>query len=186
MYELDESQVTRVKYMLERQELRDIYDRSEIFIGDKKSELKVKPSEGSQYMQSFSKIGEYAMFVLLLKFSVEEHQQFAKQAVITSMLIFAFMSVQLKMPRESSGEETVIVEWVKKFDFLNGMTYFELNHIITRLVYPGIYHMVMHVSRMVDQAPEVAMKLKLLRTQRQLTRTLMPLEMICERRNKDE
>ena len=43
--------------------------------------------------------------------------------------------------------------------------------------------MALHISRMIDVAPEVELKVKLLNTQRELTKSLMAVEMICKTRD---
>ena len=46
--------------------------------------------------------------------------------------------------------------------------------------------MALHISRMVDVAPETELKVKLLNTQRELTKSLVSLEILCNSRVLDE
>lgn len=58
----------------------------------------------------------------MLVLYVEKYQNFAKQLTITSLLIFASISVQLKMPRESispNGNENLVIDQVKKIFWFN-------------------------------------------------------------------
>ena len=65
------------------------------------------------------------------------------------------------------------------------MTYFEINYLITNILYPGIYHMALHISREIDLPPEAELKGSLKETQRQLTRCLTAIEVVSQRRLTD-
>ena len=80
--------------------------------------------------------------------------------------MFSYVSINLKLPQETPGEDNIVIEMVKKIPYLNGMTYFELNYIVTTVMYPGIFQMALHISRAVDMAPEIELKASLLETQR--------------------
>ena len=65
------------------------------------------------------------------------------------------------------------------------MCFFEINYIMKTVMYPGLFHCALHISRMIDVAPEVELKVKLLNTQRELTKSLMCCEIICKSRELD-
>merc|ERR1712151_1051483 len=65
------------------------------------------------------------------------------------------------------------------------MCFFEINYIMKSVIYPGLFHSALHISRMVDIAPELELKAKLLNTQRELTKSLLALEMVCKTRMED-
>jgi len=68
-------------------------------------------------------------------------------------LIFATISVQLKIPKEGTSENHVI-NIVDKLGFLNFLTYFELNYLIKNAIYPNLYHMALNMSGLIDVVPE--------------------------------
>jgi len=115
-------------------------------------------------MSAFQVCGKYAIYVFMMFIVVESHQQFAKQMTIASLITFVYISVNLKLPQESPGVENIVIETVKKIPFLKNMTYFELQYLISNVLYPGIFHMALHISRAVDMPPEIALKACLLDT----------------------
>lgn len=113
-----------------------------------------------------------------MAFSVEKHQNFAKQCTIISLLIFATLAIQLKLPKEGDKENSII-GGVKVLRSLDGFTYFELNFIIKQIVYPSIFSMALNVSRMVDMDPASVIKNNLEMTQKKISKTLVLGELIC-------
>ena len=98
--------------------------------------------------------------------------------VIGTLIVFASMSVQMRIPKEGGNDENAIIKLINGVPLLNGWCYFEINYVLKSVIYPGLFHMALHISRMIDVAPEVALKVKLLETQRELTKSLLACEMI--------
>ena len=181
IYSLEASHVAEIKYVVTDPQLKELYDKTEIFIR-KKTKSQHMPTEGAKYMQAFKELSSYAGFVFFMFILVEQHQHFAKQMVIGSLLIFATTSVQLRMPKEGGNPENAIIQLVDKIPFFNKLCYFEINYILKSVIYPGLFHMALHISRMIDVAPEIELKVKLLNTQRELTKSLLACEMVCNTR----
>ena len=105
--------------------------------------------------------------------------------VIGSLLLFATSSVQLRTPKEGGNDENAVIQLFNNIPFIKEMCFFEISYIMKTVLYPGLFHSALHISRMVDVAPELELKGKLLNTQRELTRSLMALEMVCKTRLDD-
>ena len=105
--------------------------------------------------------------------------------VIGTLIVFASVSVQLRVPKEGGNDENAIIKLIDWIPFLNSWCYFEINYVMKSVLYPGLFHMALHVSRILDVAPEAALKQKLLMAQRELTKSLLALEM-CTGKRKDE
>ena len=71
---------------------------------------------------------------------------------ICSLLIFASASVQLKLPKE--GDDNTIIQIVKWLSGLDVYTYFEINYLLKTVIYPNIFHSALHMSRLIDVAPD--------------------------------
>ena len=84
----------------------------------------------------------------------------------------------MRVPKEGGNDENAIIKLINGVPLLNGWCYFEINYVLKSVIYPGLFHMALHISRMIDVAPEVALKVKLLETQRELTKSLLACEMI--------
>ena len=180
IYRFNATEIKAIKRVLvEKPELRELYDKQEIFIRQKYEKSPHNPSLGNRFLSTVSEVTNYAMYILMMTFYVEKHQNFAKQMTITSLLIFASLSVQLKMPREGP-EENVVIEMVKQMVFLNKFTYFEINYLVKSIVYPNLYHSFLHMSRMVDVAPEIALRSRTQTTQRECSRTMIMCELITD------
>lgn len=119
------------------------------------------------------------MFVIMMALYVEKHQNFAKQVTVSSLLVFATISVQLKMPKEGTSENHVI-NFVDKLGFLNFLTYFELNYLVKNAIYPNLYHMALHMSRLIDVAPEHLLRNMLQISQREMSKSLVICELISD------
>jgi hypothetical protein len=78
--------------------LRELYDKTETFVR-KKYDPKFVPSEGSRYFSALSEVSSFSIYVIIMFLFVESHQNFAKQMTISTLILFATMCVQLKMPR---------------------------------------------------------------------------------------
>jgi len=78
-----------------------------------------------------------------------------------------------------------VIQLFNSIPFIKEMCFFEISYIMKTVLYPGLFHSALHISRMIDVAPELELKGKLLNTQRELTRSLMALEMICTSRMDD-
>lgn len=89
------------------------------------------------------------------------------------------MSVQLKMPKEGTSENPVI-EVVNKFGLLNFLTYFELNYLVKNAIYPNLYHMTLHMSRLIDVAPEFQLRNMLQVSQKEMSKSLVICELISD------
>lgn len=117
------------------------------------------------------------MFMIIMAFYVEKHQNFAKQVVISSLLIFASLSFQLKVPKEGD-EENQVVQWVDRLDFLRGFSYFEISYILRNIIYPSIFQSALHMSRMIDVNPNNTVRTRLQETQKKISRGLILSELI--------
>jgi hypothetical protein len=67
------------------------------------------PTEGNRYMNAFGAFGKYAGFVFMMFLIIESHQQFAKQMTIASLMLFSYVSINLKLPVESNGDENLVI-----------------------------------------------------------------------------
>lgn len=66
--------------------------------------------------------------------------------------------------------------------FLNGFCYFEVGYILKSVIYPNLYHMALHMSKVVDIAPDIELKAKLIFTQKELTKSLVAIELLLNER----
>ena len=79
-----------------------------------------------------------------------------------------------------------MIQLFNNIPFLKQYGFFEINFMMKSIIYPGLFHMALHISRLIDVAPETELKGKLLNTQRELTKSLLACEIICTSRNSDE
>lgn len=107
IYKLNLTEINDIHYVLKKPLLREIYDKTETFIRKKYDPSKV-PSEGSRYFRAISEISHYSIYVLIMFMFVEQHQNFAKSMTISTLLLFATMSVQLKMPKQGNEESYAV------------------------------------------------------------------------------
>lgn len=121
------------------------------------------------------------MYVIIMFLFVESHQNFAKQMTISTLILFATISVQLKMPRLGTTE-TQVVQLVNRIPFLDRFCYFEINYLIKSIIYGGIFNAILHISRMIDVNPEIAMKAKILESQRELSKAMVYIELLANSR----
>lgn len=117
------------------------------------------------------------MFMIIMSFYVEKYQNFCKKVVIGSLLFFASIAFQLKVPKEGD-EENSIVGYVNSIGYLKNFTLFELSFLVRNVIYPAIFQMALHMSRMIDVNPNIAIKSKLVATQKKISRGLVLSELI--------
>ena len=87
---LDATQIQDLKFVLiERPNLRELYDKTETFIRKKQEKSIYNPSQGNRYLSAFTDLTSYSIFIIMMSLYVEKHQNFAKQMVIVSLLFFA-------------------------------------------------------------------------------------------------
>lgn len=65
---------------------------------------------------------------------------------------------------------------------MNCYCYFEINYIIKRIIYGSLFNAILHISRMVDVNPEIALKAKIVESQRELTNAMVMIELLCKSR----
>jgi hypothetical protein len=75
---------------------------------------------------------------------------------------------------------------VNKFGLLNFLTYFELNYLVKNAIYPNLYHMALHMSRLIDVAPEHQLRNMLQVSQREMSKSLVICEMVSDTMNRLE
>lgn len=119
------------------------------------------PTEGQAYMAAFGEASTFLVFVVMTGLLLEQHQQFAKQMTIGSLLTFIFMAVQLKMPKEVNAEENVVIQLINLCKPLRHLTYFELGYILKVIIYPSLFNTTMNIARIIDVEPTQLFKLKL-------------------------
>lgn len=90
------------------------------------------------------------------------------------------------MPKEVNADENIVVQAVSYLPFLDGFCYFEIIHILRSCIYPSLFNMTLNISRLVDKEPSLEFKRKIIEAQKKLTKTIMPLELLCNRRENDE
>ena len=83
------------------------------------------------------------------------------------------------MPKEGTSENHVI-GIVNKFGMLNFLTYFELNYLVKNAIYPNLYHMALHMSRLIDVAPEFQLRNMLQVSQREMSKSLVICDLISD------
>ena len=180
IYKLNQTELSDIEYVLKRPDLRELYDKTEKFIRKKFNPSHV-PSEASRYFNALGEVSNYSMFVIVMFLFVEKHQNFAKQMTIATLLFFATVSVQLKMPR-SGNQESQVIQAVNALPFLDKFCYFEINFIIKSIMYGSLFNAILHISRMIDVDPEIALKGKILAAQQELSKSILLLELLTEQR----
>ena len=63
IFKLDKDIVDEIFYVMKNPQLREIYDKSELFI--RKKTLKHKPTEGARYLSAFQEVSSFLMFIVL-------------------------------------------------------------------------------------------------------------------------
>lgn len=53
--------------------LRELYDKTEIFIRKEFEKSQLNPSQGERYLMSFSDLSSFSMFLIFLVMYVEKH-----------------------------------------------------------------------------------------------------------------
>lgn len=93
---------------MKKPNLRELYDKTEIFIRKPLVNTFHNPSQGSRYLTAFKDMASFSMFMIIMAFYVEPHQNFCKQVVIGSLLFFATLAFQMKVPKEGDEENFVV------------------------------------------------------------------------------
>lgn len=75
---------------------------------------------------------------------------------------------------------------IGKIFFLDRFCYFELNYLLKQVLFPSLFNMTLNVSRLVDVEPTAEFKLAIRDTQQRLTKCLLPLEILLNKRGSDE
>jgi hypothetical protein len=70
IFKLNTTEVTDIKYVLQKPSLRELYDKTETFVRKKYDPSKV-PSEGTRYFGALSEISHYSMYVIIMFLFVE-------------------------------------------------------------------------------------------------------------------
>ena len=68
---------------------------------------------------------------------------------------------------------------------LDRYCYFEIAYLV-KMLYPSLFNLTLNISRLVDAEPSVLFKQNILLAQKRLTKTLLPLELVANQRDKDE
>ena len=65
---------------------------------------------------------------------------------------------------------------------MNHFCWFEIIYIIKSVIYSNIYHMALHMSKLIDVAPDAELRVKLRMTQKELTKSMTALELLLKNR----
>ena len=147
---------------VERPDLRELYNKNEIFLRKGLENSPLYPSKGQRYLSAFSELSTFSVFIIITMFYVEKHQNFAKKCVIGSLLIFATIAFSLKEPREGDDDNSV-VKFINDSELFADLTFFELSYLVKSVVFPSIFQMALHMSRMVDKNPLEGLQMRLRR-----------------------
>jgi hypothetical protein len=156
IFKLESKDVTEIAYVLKKPHLRELYDKTEMFIRKKQDPAWV-PSEGSRYFKALGEIASYSMYILIMFLFVEQHQDFAKSMTISTLIVFAFCSVQLKMPKQGD-QESWVVTMINSVPLLDRFCYFEINYMLKSILYSNLFNSILHISRISDVNPKIALK----------------------------
>lgn len=66
---------------------------------------------------------------------------------------------------------------------LKDFTLFELSFLVRSIIYPAIFQSALHMSRMIDLNPNIAIKSRLTATQKKVSRGLVLAELITNAEN---
>lgn len=72
------------------------------------------------------------------------------------LLVFSYMSVQLKMPKEVNQDENVVIKLMNWLP-LDNYCYFEIAHLV-KMIYPSLFNLTLNISRLVDAEPSLLFK----------------------------
>ena len=151
IYKLNQTEINDIAYVLKKPSLRELYDKTELFIRKKYDPARV-PSQASRFFKALAEISTYSMYVIIMFFMVESYQNFAKSMTISTLIVFSMASIQLKMPTEGS-QENWFIQLINKVPFLDRFCYFEINYMIKKIVYSNIFNCILHISRISDENP---------------------------------
>ena len=177
---LDATQIQDLKFVLiDRPNLRELYDKTETFIHKKQEKSIHNPSQGNRYLSAFTDLGSYSIFIIMMSIYVDKHQNFAKQMTIVSLLFFATITFQLKAPKEGD-EENYIIKLTNSIPALDSFTFFELSYIVKSIIYPVVFQAALFMSRMIDLDPLIQIRAILQNSQRALSRSIVLCELITD------
>jgi len=180
IFKLNQTDIQDIAYVLQKEKLRELYDKTELFIRKKYDPARV-PSEGSRFFKAIGEISSYAMYIIIMFLFVENHQNFAKSMTISTLLVFSMTSVSLKMPQQE--QEGWFFQTIGKISFLDSFCYFEINYIIKKVLYSNMFNSILHISRISDINPEIALKEQILNAQTELTRAMVMIELLVDSRS---
>ena len=76
---LNSTEIEWIRFVfIQKPYLRELYDKSEIFIRKNLEKTFHNPSEGTRYLSAFKDLGSFTMFMIIMVFFIEKHQNFAK------------------------------------------------------------------------------------------------------------
>lgn len=76
---LNKTEIEDIRFALvDKPNLRELYDKTEMFIRKKVEHTMSNPSQGARYLKSFQELSGYSMFVIMMTLYVEKYQNFAK------------------------------------------------------------------------------------------------------------
>lgn len=75
---------------------------------------------------------------------------------------------------------------MNKLPFLNRFCYFEINYILKNVIYSSLFNAILHISRLTDVNPELALKAKVVEAQKELTNGLLMIEMLVKQRQTEQ
>lgn len=169
--------------MLKKPNLRELYDKTELFIRKKYDPARV-PNEGARFFKALGEISSYSMYILIMFLFVESHQNFAKSMTISTLIVFSMASIQLKLPQQGS-QESWFIQVVNRVPFLDRFCFFEINYMIKKIVYGNIFNCILHISRISDVNPKVALKASIMESQTELSRAMVMIELLVNSRSKE-
>jgi hypothetical protein len=106
---LNATEIEQIRFIfVKKPYLRELYDKTEIFIRKPLEKTYHNPSQGSRYLSAFKDLASFSMFMIIMAFYVEKYQNFCKQVVIGSLLFFATIAFQLKVPKEGDEENQIV------------------------------------------------------------------------------
>ena len=162
IFKMPKEEIDEIRYVLSNPLHREMYDKSETFV--RKKTVKKAPTEGARYMDAYKELGSFVIFMVLTFMIVQQHQNFAKQTTIGSLLLFSYLIVQLKMPKEAMQEENIVIQAANAIPYVKDFTYFEIVYMLKSVLYPSIFQLVLRISSQVDVEPTAKFKEGLLLT----------------------
>ncbi|CDW89656.1 UNKNOWN [Stylonychia lemnae] len=176
MYQMEKSTLTLdllddIEHALTNPVLRDIYDKSLIIVTQE--EFKERGNQfplSHRYFQAFGQV-------------------FAKQFSMTSILVAIYLAVYIKLPKEGE-KDNQIADFMNKYSLLMNLTFHEIvntlansslifQFLIIQKIFSNLFHLIMSVSRMIDQHPLEELSSKLKSFQKLSAKCLLICELIA-------